>query len=109
MRHPFVKPVFPVPAFTSFLSSTLPAHDMSSQSIPPISNTVTPVIPNQNSTVMYTVAELEEVKKWMSEYSEGSKKERYELLKGKILPRLFLLNKDLPNMVWKERKSVSMH
>lgn len=54
-----------------------------------------------------TEAEQAIVKKWMKLYKEADKTERYNLLKGKILPRLFPLNKDLSPNAWKFRKSVS--
>lgn len=51
-------------------------------------------------------AELEVTKKWMTLYSKAENSERFKLLKEKILPQLYLLNKDLPTNAWKERKSV---
>jgi hypothetical protein len=68
------------------------------------STAVAPIL--TNASLEFTEAELKEVKKWTALYSQADKDERYQLLKDKILPRLFLLN-ELPAPVWKERKSVS--
>jgi hypothetical protein len=75
--------------------------------IPQIPSTAIASIPTINP-LEYTEDELVIVKKWQALYNnEADKIERYNLLRGKILPRLYLLNKELPANAWKERKSVS--
>ena len=59
-----------------------------------------------NAALEFTELELKEVKKWTTLYGDADKGERYQMLKDKILPRLFLIN-ELPGPAWKERKSVS--
>jgi hypothetical protein len=53
-----------------------------------------------------TEAEQLEVQKWITKYNEGSKNDRYQLLKTKILPQLYSLNQHLTNEAWKIRKAV---
>jgi hypothetical protein len=75
--------------------------------IPQITSAAVAPIPT-SSALEFTEAEFEVVKKWMTLYTEADKLERYDLLKTKVLPRLFLLTGNtLPPPVWKERKSVS--
>ena len=78
---------------------------MFSPPIPQIPGTTEAPIP---TAIEFTKAELVVVKKWLSVYSETDKAEWYDLLKAKILPQLYPLNKDLPANAWKDRKSVSM-
>jgi hypothetical protein len=51
--------------------------------------------------------ELEIAKKWMDAYKEAGKQERFSMLQKKILPGMFLLNRQLTGDAWKLRKSVS--
>lgn len=76
-------------------------------SIPSTANA--PIIPTKNSALEFTEEELEEVKKWTSRYIELDNNGRYDLLKSRVLPKLYLLNKHLPSAAWKDRKSVSTH
>jgi hypothetical protein len=77
---------------------------------PPIPSTANaPIIPTNNSALEFTEEELEEVKKWTSRYIDLASKARFDMLKNQILPRLFLLNKHLPSLTWKDRKAVSTH
>lgn len=81
--------------------------------IPPIPSTgaTPPALPpstgETNKNLQLTEPELEVVKNWTTSYSEADKTGRYELLRGKILPLLYLHNKHLSAADWKERKSVS--
>lgn len=80
---------------------------MFSPPIPQIPSTPAAPIPTSNTALEFTEAELLIVKKWLTLYSNAVKEEQYNLLKGKILPQLYLLNKDLPLDAWRDRKSVS--
>lgn len=80
---------------------------MFSPPIPQIPSTPAAPIPTSNTPLEFTEAELLIVKKWLTLYSNAVKEEQYNLLKGKILPQLYLLNKDLPLDAWRDRKSVS--
>lgn len=74
------------------------------------STTAVPPIPTSNNTIALelTAVELEVVKKYTLLYNGADKDERYNLLKGKILPRIFQLNQHLPSDAWKSRKIVSL-
>jgi uncharacterized protein Yka (UPF0111/DUF47 family) len=76
--------------------------------IPQIPSTAVAPIPTNKTALQLTVAELAVVKEYTALYSETEdKEERFDLLKRKILPRLYLLNKDLTPGDWKDRKKVS--
>jgi len=66
----------------------------------------TPIIPT--TALEFTDAELAVSKKWIALYGEADKGARYEMLKNKILPQLYLLNKHLSSDAWKDRKKVSI-
>jgi hypothetical protein len=80
---------------------------MFSPPIPQISTAAVVPTSTSNAALELTADELAIVKKYTTLYSEADKGERYNLLKTKILPRLYLLNKDLSSSAWKDRKSVS--
>jgi hypothetical protein len=66
----------------------------------------TPNIPT--TALEFTEAELAIAKKWVALYDKADTHERYQMLIGKILPQLYLLNKQLTHNAWKDRKSVSI-
>lgn len=101
------KQVFTVPEFTSFNPhcQLIPMYCFT-DTIPTPSTANAPIIP---TALEFRDDELEEVKKWTSRYSDLRSKARFEMLKDDILPKLFLLNKHLSTLAWKERKAVSTH
>ena len=90
-----------VPENLFLLPSTLPAHNMPATTPPPID------MRNDAPALQLTEAELDIVKIWTQLYKEADRTERYNMLKTKILPRLYPLNKELTTNAWKLWKSVS--
>lgn len=72
--------------------------------IPQPASTVVAAIP---TTLVLTDPELLIVKDYLTLYSDGDNDERFQLLKTKILPKIYTLNKHLTANAWKDRKSVS--
>jgi hypothetical protein len=80
---------------------------MFSPPIPQIPNSAVTPIPTSKVPLEFTKDELPVVKKWLKLYNdERQRLERFEMLRSKILPRLYLFNK-LPEDAWRHRKGVS--
>jgi len=86
------------------------ASTMFSPPIPQLASTS--VIPSNAAAPIPTTLELTDpelliAKKYLTLYSDEDNDERYQLLKTKILPQMYTLNKHLTANAWKDRKSVS--
>jgi len=79
-----------------------PIPQLASTSVIP-TNAAAPIPTNLNLTEQ----ELSIVESFLTLYTDGDKHERYSLLKTKILPRMYTLNKHLTANAWKDRKGVS--
>jgi hypothetical protein len=75
----------------------------------PTSTTPQPATDQQESSLKLTQEELKVCEKWVTPYTKlETSADRLKMLRERILPQLYLFNRELPNDAWKARKKVSI-